>query len=90
MKKKKSCRVLWNVFLFVICGGSLIYGFVQHQRVTEGRVATERCEQQIDSMSVELESTKGELEKLNEQLVITLKQLQVEKNAALSAHKSNQ
>jgi hypothetical protein len=78
MKNKKSFRVLWNVFLFVICGGSLIYGFVQQQRVVDNKIQIDKYRHQIDSLKVELE-------KYNAQLEVALKQLQVEKNAALSA-----
>lgn len=78
MKNKKSFRVLWNVFLFVICGGSLIYGYVQQRKVVDHRIQTEKYRQQIDSLKIELE-------KSNAQLELIWRQLQVEKNAALSA-----
>jgi len=58
MKNKKSFRVLWNVFLFVICGGSLIYGFVQQRRVIDNRIQMEKYRQQIDSLKIELELSK--------------------------------
>jgi len=38
MKNKKTFKALWNVFLFVISGGSLIYGFVQQKRIVETRL----------------------------------------------------
>lgn len=55
MKKKRSHKVMWNVFLFVICGGSLIYGFVQHRKVVEMRVQRATHQQQIDSLKTQLE-----------------------------------
>ena len=55
MKNKKSPKVLWNVFLFVICGGSLIYGFVQQRRVVESQVETGKYKLQVDSLKIELE-----------------------------------
>lgn len=73
--KKQSYKVLWNVFLFVICGGSLIYGFVQHQRAVESRMKNVQLEQKIDSIEQEV----------NSQLEIALKQLQTEKNNAVEA-----
>lgn len=76
--KKQSYKVLWNVFFFVICGGSLIYGFVQHQRAVESRVRNEQLEQKIDSMRQEIEAANAKLE-------LALKQLQMEKNNAVEA-----
>jgi hypothetical protein len=73
--KKQSYKVLWNVFLMVICGGSLIYGFVQHQRAVESRVKSEQLEQRIDSIQQEA----------NARLEFALKQLQIEKNNAVEA-----
>ena len=73
--KKQSYKVLWNVFLFVICGGSLIYGFVQHQRAVECRGMNVQLEQKIDTMEKESEVAIRELE-------LALKQLQMEKNNA--------
>lgn len=46
---------MWNVFLFVICGGSLIYGFVQHRKVVEMRVQHATLQQEIDSLKTQLE-----------------------------------
>lgn len=46
--------MLWNVFLFVICGGSLIYGFVQQQRVTESRIRETMIRAKADSLNVQL------------------------------------
>ena len=80
--KKRSYKVLWNVFLFVICGGSLIYGFVQQRRVVEAKVQMGECQQRVDSL-------KREIEKLNDQVKISSSQLQsslqlqVERNVAL-------
>jgi hypothetical protein len=54
MKNKKSPKVMWNVFLFVICGGSLIYGFVQQRKITESRLEVKGYQQQIDSLKNEL------------------------------------
>jgi hypothetical protein len=54
MKNKKSPKVLWNVFLFVICGGSLIFGFVQQRKATESRVEVNMYKQQVDSLKTEL------------------------------------
>lgn len=82
MKNKRSYKVLWNVFLFVICGGSLIYGFVQQQRRTEASVQLEECQQRVDSL-------KMETEKLNQQLNVTLQHLQIERDVALSAINKN-
>lgn len=70
--KKQSYKVLWNVFLFVMCGGSLIYGFVQHQRAVESRVKNKQLEQKIDSLEQEIEVANAKLE-------LALKQLQMEK-----------
>ena len=70
------------MFLFVICGGSLIYGTVQQQRRVEAKVRLEECKQQVDSL-------RAEVEKLNQHVGITLKQLQVERDAAISAINSN-
>ena len=81
--KKSSYKVLWNVFLFVICGGSLIYGFVQQRRMVESRVQMEKCQQQVDSL-------KAAAEKMNEQMDIARKQLQIERNAAIPANNDNQ
>ncbi|HEY3429540.1 MAG TPA: hypothetical protein VGK39_02615 [Cyclobacteriaceae bacterium] len=58
MKHKKSFKALWNVFLFVICGGSLIYGFVQQRKSVESRVDMKRYQIQIDSLKVELDKIK--------------------------------
>jgi hypothetical protein len=55
MKNKKSPKVLWNVFLFVICGGSLIFGFVQQRKAVENKVEADRYKMQIDSLKMELE-----------------------------------
>lgn len=46
---------MWNVFLFVMCGGSLIYGFVQHQKVVEMRVQRDGYQHEIDSLKTQLE-----------------------------------
>lgn len=46
---------MWNVFLFVICGGSLIYGFVQHRKVVDMRVQRDVYQQEIDSLKTQLE-----------------------------------
>lgn len=46
---------MWNVFLFVICGGSLIYGVVQHRKVVEMRVQRATHQQEIDSLKTQLE-----------------------------------
>lgn len=54
MKHKKSFKALWNVFLFVICGGSLIYGFVQQKKAVETRVEIKKYQLQVDSLKVEL------------------------------------
>ena len=56
----------------------MIYGFVQQRRVVETRVQIERCQQQLDSLNLEAE-------KMNKQLESSLKQLQIEKNLAVSA-----
>ena len=80
--KKSSYKVLWNVFLFVICGGALIYGFVQQRRMVESRVQMEKCQQQVDSL-------KTTLKRMNEQMSIAQKQLQVERNTAVSASSEN-
>jgi ABC-type phosphate transport system auxiliary subunit len=69
------------VFLFVICGGSLIYGFVQQRRMVDTKV---QMENQVDSLKIELEATKSELEKMNKQLEVTLRQFQIERNEAIS------
>jgi len=69
--KKGSYKVLWNVFLFVICGGSMIYGFVQQRRMVESRVQMEKCQQQVDSLKIKLVEMK-------EQMNIASKQLQPE------------
>lgn len=66
--KKQSYKVLWNVFLFVICGGSLIYGFVQHQRAVDSRVKNVQLEQKIDSLKQEIEVTNAKLELALKQL----------------------
>ena len=63
MKHKRSYKVLWNVFLFVICGGSLIYGFVQQRRMTESKVQLRKTQQQVDSLRVELENVKAQIPK---------------------------
>jgi hypothetical protein len=81
--KKRSYKVLWNVFLFVICGGSLIYGFLQQRRVIESRVKLDECQLKVDSLNVELE-------RMNQQLGTTVKQLQAERNAAFSELGSKQ
>ena len=83
MKSKRSYKVLWNVFLFVICGGSLIYGFVQQRRIVESKVQMEECKQQVDSLKVEIE-------KLNQHVGMSLRQLEVEKNAARAAMNNKQ
>jgi hypothetical protein len=62
MKNKKSYKVLWNVFLFVICGGSLIYGFVQQRRMAESRMQMEKYQQQIDSLKMELVKVNTQLQ----------------------------
>jgi hypothetical protein len=54
MTKKRSYKVLWNVFLFVVCGGSLIYGFVQQQRVTKIRNENHDLKVEIDTLKVEI------------------------------------
>lgn len=54
MTKKRSYKVLWNVFLFVICGGALIYGFVQQRRITEIRVKNKELNFKIDSLKIEI------------------------------------
>jgi hypothetical protein len=61
MKNKKSPKVLWNVFLFVICGGSLIYGFVQQRKVVESRAEIWKYQFQIDSLKFELEKAEKNL-----------------------------
>lgn len=66
--KKQSYKVLWNVFLMVICGGSLIYGFVQHQRAVESRVKNVQLEQKIDSLEQEIEVANAKLELALKQL----------------------
>jgi hypothetical protein len=66
--KKQSYKVLWNVFFFVICGGSLIYGFVQHQRAVDSRVKNVQLEQKIDSLKQEIEVTNAKLELALKQL----------------------
>jgi len=73
VKNKKSFKALWNVFLFVIFAGLLIYGFVQQRRVAESRVQTANYQQQIDSLKIQLEKIK--------------EQLQIEKNLTESALK---
>jgi hypothetical protein len=78
MKHKRSYKVLWNVFLYVICGGSLIYGFVQQRRMVEARVQVQECQQRADSL-------KAEVEKMNAQMKVALKQLQIETSAGLAA-----
>jgi hypothetical protein len=60
--------MLWNVFLFVICGGSLIYGYVQQRRMVESKVEIEKCQQQVDSL-------KKAVDKLNADRAVALKQL---------------
>lgn len=81
--KKQSYKVLWNVFFFVICGGSLIYGFVQHQRAVESRVKNVQLEQKIDSLEQEIEVANAKLER-------ALNNFQIEKkNAAEALRKSN-
>lgn len=67
--KKQSYKVLWNVFLFVICGGSLIYGFVQHKRATESKVLIIQFEEKLDSLE-------RDIERKNAQLELALKELQ--------------
>ena len=52
---------MWNVFLFVICGGSLIYGFVQRERAIENKIQTEKYQHQVDSLKRELEKRKAEI-----------------------------
>lgn len=76
--KKRSYKVLWNVFLFVICGGSLIYAFVQRQRMVEARVHMIECQQRVDSLN-------AELEQMSAQMKVALKQLQLERDVALAA-----
>ena len=66
--KKSSYKVLWNVFLFVICGGALIYGYVQQRRMVESKVQMGKCQQQVDSL-------KTTLERMNEKMKIVQKQL---------------
>lgn len=81
--KKQSYKVLWNVFFFVICGGSLIFGFVQHQRAVESRVKNVQLEQKIDSLEQEIEVANAKLER-------ALNNFQIEKkNAAEALRKSN-
>ena len=82
MKHKRSYKVLWNVFLFVICGGSFIYGFVQHQRMVEARVQVQECQQRADSL-------KAEVEKMKAQMKVALRQIQTERNATLAAVNEN-
>jgi hypothetical protein len=43
------------VFLYVICGGSLIFGFVQQRRMTESKVQLEKSQQQVDSLKAVIE-----------------------------------
>ena len=57
---------MWNVFLFVICGGSLIYGFVQQRRMVESRVQIEKYRQQIDSLKTEIKKTTIQIEKIDQ------------------------
>ena len=64
--KKQSYKILWNVFFFVICGGSLIYGLVQHQRAVESRVMNVQLEQKIDSIEQEIKIANSQLEALRE------------------------
>ena len=73
--------MLWNVFLYVICGGSLIYAFVQQRRIVESNVQIEKCKQQVDSLKMEVEKT-------NAHLAIALKQLQTERDNAFRASES--
>jgi len=68
----------------------LIYGYVQQRRMVETRVETEKCQQQVDSLKRELENTRVAVERMNGQLAATLHQLQVERNAAISARNKNQ
>ena len=58
MKHKKSFKALWNVFLFVICGGSLIFGFVQQKKAVENRIEAKKYQDQVDSLKVELKKIK--------------------------------
>ena len=81
--RKQSYKVLWNVFLYVICGGSLIYGFVQNKKAVESRVENLKLERRIDSLKLQIQ--KG-----SEQLELALRQLQLEKDkAAESMRQSN-
>jgi hypothetical protein len=59
MKNNKSPKVLWNVFLFVICGGSLIYGFVQQRKAVESRVEMKKYMEQADSLKTEINKIKN-------------------------------
>ena len=56
----------------------MIYGFVQQRRMVESRVQMEKCQQQVDSL-------KTTMKRMNEQMIIAQKQLQVERNNAVSA-----
>ena len=60
MKHKKSFKAMWNVFLFVICGGSLIFGFVQQRRAAESQLQSEKFEQRIDSLKSEIKKIQEE------------------------------
>lgn len=63
MKSKKTFKALWNVFLFVISGGSLIYGMVQHRRATEARIELKEYEVRLDSVKAALKTKNAELER---------------------------
>jgi hypothetical protein len=63
MKNKKTFKALWNVFLFVISGGSLIYGFVQQKRIVETRLELKASEIRLDSLQSLLNTRSAELKK---------------------------
>jgi len=66
------------VFLFVICGGSLIYGFVQQRRIVESKVQMEKFQQKTDSLKMELEKSKAELKATLEELLKAEQHLKAE------------
>ena len=88
--KKRSYKVLWNVFLFVICGGSLIYGFVQQRRVVEVKVQMDDCQQRVDSLKREVDKLNDQLKISSSHLQSTLTQLQAERNVTLANNKGKQ
>ena len=59
----------------------MIYGFVQQRRMVEARVQVQECQQLADSL-------KAEVEKMNAQMKVTLKQLETDRNAGLAAMNS--